>query len=100
MSHLALNPSLRSVLSLLKTPLLSTIVMFPGLTPASIIILATAMFAAPAPSMQIIEYLEALGLRDIFQIDSSERRLQPSDRVLYFSWNFCSKTDRIGVHAS
>ena len=55
MSHLALKPSLRSVLSLLKIPLLSTIVMFPGLTPASTIILATAMLAAPAPNMQIME---------------------------------------------
>src|SRR6266700_949751 len=54
-SHLALKSSLRSVLSLLKIPLLSTIMMFPGFTPASTIILATAMLAAPAPNMQIIE---------------------------------------------
>ena len=54
MSHLALKLSLRSVLSLLKIPLLSTMTMFSGFTPASTIILATAIFAAPAPSMQII----------------------------------------------
>src|SRR5205807_3805156 len=66
--------------------------------PGTLLIIVPDWYSQIVPKR--VKNVEALGLRYVFQIDSSERRLQPPDCILYFFRNFCSQANRIGVHAS